>query len=298
MPARIIAKNTWHAIIADNLLGRSAELGFYFLFALFPTLLTAVSVLGLAARSAVHIYQHLLQYLSLVVPPTALGVVLEAFNQTTAHASSGKITFGLIAALWSASVGFVAIQDSLNVVYRVKETRPFWKARLLAIGITFILSIAVTIMLSALLLGDLLGRLAHIHISNHWFAVVIAVAVRIIGWLCATAMLSLMFALIYYAGPDVEVKQWRWLTPGAAVGMLGWVLASLGFRIYVHFFNNYSATYGSLATVIILLTWFYYSGLMLLVGGEINSEIEAAVHEKKLNEAGGLKPEIVAPAAS
>ena len=105
----------------------------------------------------------------------------------------------------------------------------------------------------------------------------------------ATAFLSLLFALIYYFGPDVKVSQWRWLTPGSALGMLGWLVASLGLRLYVHYFNNYSATYGSLGTVIILLTWFYLSGLMLLLGGEINSEIEAAVHEKKLAAAGDAK---------
>ena len=113
------------------------------------------------------------------------------------------------------------------------------------------------------------------------------------GWICATAFLSLVFALIYYFGPDVKVSQWRWLTPGSAVGMLGWLVASLGLRLYVHYFNNYSATYGSLGTVIILLTWFYLSGLMLLLGGEINSEIEAAVHEKHLAATGVLKPEIL-----
>jgi membrane protein len=110
--------------------------------------------------------------------------------------------------------------------------------------------------------------------------------------------LSLLFALIYYFGPDLKRKQWRWLTPGSALGMVGWVVASLGLRIYVHYFNNYSATYGSLGTVIILLTWFYLSGLMLLAGGEINSEIEAAVHEKKLAAAGAFRPEIVTPSAS
>src|SRR5271170_5659407 len=95
VPPGVIAKNTWNAIFDDNLLGRSAELGFYFLFALFPTLFTACSILGLAARSAVHIYEQLLQYLSIVAPPSALGIVLQAFDQTTAAASSGKLTFGL-----------------------------------------------------------------------------------------------------------------------------------------------------------------------------------------------------------
>ncbi len=296
--ARVIVKNTWNAMFADNLLGRSAELGFYFLFALFPTLLTACAVLGLAARSAAHIYENLLQYLSIVVPPAALGTVLEAFNQTTASASSGKLTFGLVAALWSASVGFSAIQDSLNVVYRVKESRPYWRARLSAIGITFILSIVITLMLASLLAADFLARLAHLHIYHHFLAVLAAGSLRTLGWLVATAFLSLLFALIYYFGPDVKVSQWRWLTPGSALGMLGWLAASLGLRFYVHYFNNYSATYGSLGTVIILLTWFYLSGLMLLLGGEINSEIEAAVHEKKLASAGVLKPEIVGPSAS
>jgi len=120
-----------------------------------------------------------------------------------------------------------------------------------------------------------------------------------LGWLFATAFLSLLFALIYYFGPDVKVSQWRWLTPGSALGMLGWVGSSLGLRLYVHYLDNYSATYGSLGTVIILLTWFYLSGLMLLLGGEIDSEIEAAVQEKKLAAAGALKPGIVgSPAAA
>jgi membrane protein len=298
VPARVIAKNTLNAIFADDLLGRSAELGFYFLFALFPTLFTACSVLGLAARSASHIYENLLQYLSIVVPPSALGIVLQAFNETTAAASSGKLTFGLVAALWSASVGFVAIEESLNVVYRVKETRPYWKARLSAIGITFVLSIVITLMLASLLAADFLARLAHRHIYHHLLVLLAAGSIRTTGWLLASGFLSLLFALIYYFGPDLKVKQWRWLTPGSALGMVGWLGSSLGLRMYVHYFNNYSATYGSLGTVIILLTWFYLSGLMLLVGGEINSEIEAAVHEKKLLAAEALRPEIVTPSAS
>ena len=292
-PVRVIAKNTWNAIFADNLFGRSAELGFYFLFALFPTLITACAVLGLAARSAAHIYENLLQYLSIVVPPAALGTVLSAFNQTTASASSGKLTFGLAAALWSASVGFSAIQGTLNVVYRVTEDRPYWKARLSAIGVTFVLSIVISLILAALLMADFLARLSQLHIYNHLIASAVGISFRVAGWIVGTALLSLVFALIYYFGPDVKVRHWHWLTPGAAIGIVGWVGASVGLRLYVHYINNYSATYGSLGTVIILLTWFYLSGLMLLVGGEINSEIEAAVKERKLLATGALKPEVV-----
>jgi membrane protein len=279
---RVIAQNTWHSLFADNLLGRSAELGFYFLFALFPTLLTACSILGLAARSASKIYDSLLLYLSIVVPSSALGTVVATFNQTAASATSGKLTFGLVAALWSASVGFSAIQGSLNTVYRVKEERPYWKARLSAIGVTIILSMLVTLILASLLGGDFVAHLAQYNMHPRYIADVAAILSRLVAWLVAIALLSLLFAIIYYFGPDLKAHRWHWLTPGSAIGILGWILASLGFRVYVHFFNTYSASYGSLGAVIILLTWFYLSGLMLLLGGEINSEIEAAVKEKRL----------------
>jgi membrane protein len=287
VPPRLILRNTWNSIFSDNLLGRSAELGFYFLFALFPMLFSACSILGLAARSAPEIYNSLLAYLAIVVPPTALGTVLQTFNQTTAAASSDKLTFGLAAAVWSASVGFSAIQDSLNVVYRVKEARPYWKARLSAIGVTIVLSLLMTVILATLLGGDLLSHLVQLKTTNQDLARLIGIIFKVASWTAATVLLSLLFALIYYFGPDVESSRWHWLSPGAAVGIVGWLLASLGLRLYVHlFFRAYSAAYGSLGAVIILLTWFYLSGLMLLLGGEINSQIEAAVKEKRLQAAG------------
>jgi len=98
----------------------------------------------------------------------------------------------------------------------------------------------------------------------------------------AAALLDLSFAVIYYWAPDSKKRRWHWLTPGGALGLLGWLLASLGLRVYLHYFNTYSVTYGSLGAVIILLTWFYITGLMLLLGAEINSEIEAASAEMRL----------------
>src|SRR5216683_1532633 len=145
IPIRVVAKRTWKSLLADNLLGRAAELGFYFLFALFPTLFSASSILGLAARSASTIYYKLLHYLALVIPTSALGTVLDTFNETTAAASSGKLTFGLIAAIWSASVGISAIQEALNTVYKVRETRSYFRARLSAIGVTIVLSGIITL---------------------------------------------------------------------------------------------------------------------------------------------------------
>jgi membrane protein len=282
VPVRIVAARTWNSLIADRIFGHAAELGFYFLFALFPTLFCASSILGLAARSAHQMYDRLLDYLAILIPTTALGTVLETFNETTAASTSGKITFGLIAAVWSASVGISAIQDTMNAVYKIQDTRSYIKARIYAIGLTILLTVIVTLGLSALLGGDIVAALAQRLIHDRLVAVAVAVAARLIAWFIATAFLALTFAVIYYWAPDFKTRCWHWITPGGAIGILGWLLASLGLRVYIHFFNNYSITYGSLGAVIILLTWFYITGLMLLLGAEINCEIEAAAVENQM----------------
>jgi membrane protein len=282
VPVRVVATRTWRSLLADNLLGRAAELAFFFLFALFPTLFSASSILGLAARSASSIYYKLLEYLALVVPTSALGMVLTTFNETTANASSGKLTFGLIAAVWSASVGVSAIQDSLNTIYRTRDQRSYFQARFAAIGITVILVLLATLTLASLLGGDFFAAVAHANFTNLLAAKLFAFFSRLIFWTIATALLTLCFAVIYYWVPGVRKRRWHWLTPGSAVGILAWLLVSLGFRLYLHYFNFYSITYGSLGAVIILLMWFYITGFMLLLGAEINSEIEAAAAERSL----------------
>jgi membrane protein len=292
IPVRVVAVRTWNCFLSDNLLGRAAELGFYFLFALFPTLFSASSILGLAARSASSIYDKLLHYLAIVIPHAALGTVLVTFNETTAAATSGKLTFGLVAALWSASVGFSAIQDSLNTVYKVTETRSYFRARLSAIGVTIVLAVLVTLILSSMLASDFFTRLIRLRIYHHFLATSAVFATRFLAWFVAAALITLFFAIIYFWAPDVKKKQWHWLTPGSAVGIIVWLLASIGFRLYLYFFNNFSVTYGSLGAVIILLMWFYITGLTLLLGAEINSQIEAAAAEKRLL---GKQPKTTVP---
>ena len=289
MPVSLLVKKTFSAVLDDNLLGRAAELGYYFLFALFPTLVSASTILGLAAKSAADIYTKLIQYFALVLPPSAYNIVLETFNQTTAASSKGKLTFGLAAALWAASVGFGAIQDGLNTVYKVKETRPYWKVRGSAILMTVLLSVIVTLLLASLMGGDFLALLARHHLVQAQMLFTAVLAARIIGWIVAALLLALAFSVIYYWGPDIANKKWHWFTPGAAVGISCWLISSTGLRIYLHYFNSYSVTYGSLGAVIILLLWFYVTGLMLLLGAEVNSEIEAYVAEQHLKQgsAGG-----------
>jgi membrane protein len=290
-PVTVVMKRTAKAFMEDDLLSRAAELGFYFLFALFPMLICASSILGLAAKSATVFYEHLLHYLAMDVPGSAYQLVIQTFNQTTEASTSGKITFGLAAAVWSASIGFAAIQDTMNLVYKVRETRPYWKARGSAILVTMLLTIISTVNLAVLLGGDALGRYVGANIWHRTLRIAAEVAVHTLTWLIASALLMLIFSTIYYYAPNVKAKCWHWLTPGAAFGIVTWVLASLGFRVYLHFFNSYSLTYGSLGAVIVLLMWFYISGLTLLAGAEINSEIQAAVAEKRLKETGTIPPE-------
>jgi membrane protein len=269
-------------MFADRIFGRAAELGFYFLFALFPTLFSASSILGLAARSAHQFYDRLLDYLALVLPTAALGAVLKTFNETTASASSGKLTFGLIAAIWSASVGISAVQDTLDDVYKVEDRRSYFFARICAIALTIVLTVIVTVSLASLLGGDFLAAWARQSIHQDLLADAAAITSRVIGWCVATALLALAFAVVYYWAPNVKARRWHWLTPGGAIGIVGWLLCSLGLRVYIYYFHSYSLTYGSLGAVIILLTWFYITGLMLLLGAEINSEIEGAAADKRL----------------
>jgi membrane protein len=275
-------------MLLDRIFGRAAELGFYFLFALFPTLFSASSILGLAAQSAHQFYDRLLDYLTLVIPTAALGAVLKTFNETTAAASSGKLTFGLIATIWSASVGISAVQDTLNDVYKVEDRGSFFVARIFAIALTVALTVIVTIGLASLLGGDFLAALAHRAIHQDLLAAAASITSRIIGWFVATVLLALAFAVIYYWAPNVKTRCWHWLTPGGAIGIAGWLLCSLGLRIYLHYFPSFSLTYGSLGAVIILLSWFYITGLMLLLGAEINSEIEGAAAEMRLASASNL----------
>ena len=282
VPPKQVAKRTWDALFDNNLFGSAAELGYWFLFALFPTLVSASSMVGLAAKSASTNYADLLHYLALVVPPSAYGIVFDTFHQITAQSTGRKVTFGLAAALWAASAGFSAIQDSMNDVYRIKETRPYWKVRGSAVLISTVLSLLVTAILGSLLAGDFFGHLFAAHLYHRAGKEIATVIFRVAGWILALTLLMLLFAMIYYWAPDLKQKRWRLLTPGAAIGILGWGLASFGLRIYLHFFNNYSATYGSLGAVIILLTWFYLTGLMLLLGAQVNSEIEALATERQI----------------
>ncbi|HEX5707964.1 MAG TPA: YihY/virulence factor BrkB family protein [Pyrinomonadaceae bacterium] len=271
-----LGKRVWAEMQEDEVLGRAAQLSYYFLLALFPLLLFLTSLLGWFAGEDSELRNSLFGYLSTVLPGDASKLVDDTVADVMQGSGGGKLSFGILATLWAASNGMGAISESLNVAYDVKETRPWWKTRLVAVFLTFALALLIITALVLVLYGH---NIAETVAGRFGLGEAFAVAWKVLQWPIALAFVLLGFALIYYFAPDLHDQEWKWVTPGSILAMVIWLAVSFGFRTYLQFFNSYSATYGSLGAVIILMLWFYFTGAAILVGGEINSEIE---HEMAL----------------
>ena len=268
-----LAKRVYAETTDDDVFGRAAQLSYYFLLALFPALLFMTSLLGYFAGENSQLRASLFQYLSTVLPGDASKLVLDTVNDVTQSSGGGKLSFGVLATLWAASNGMGAISESLNAAYDFKETRSWWKVRLIAVGLTLALSFLIISSLVLVLYGhDLADAVA----VKFGLGEAFALAWKVLQWPIVLAFVLFAFALIYYFAPDSRDQDWKWITPGAIVGVALWLLISFAFKTYLTFFNSYSATYGSLGAVIILMLWFYLTGAAVLIGGEFNSEIAKA----------------------
>ena len=266
-----LVKRVWAEIQEDDVLGRAAQLSYYFLLALFPLLIFLTSLFGIVLGKESELRQNLFSYLAEVMPPSAFQLIESTMLEISKASTGGKLSFGLLAALWAASNGMGAITEALNVAYDVKESRPWWKYRLQAIGLTVALSVLI---ISALLLVLSGGKIVESLATNFDVGSAFVITWKIAQWPIVLAFMLLAFALIYYFAPDLREQKWAWVTPGAVLGVALWLIASFGFRTYLHFFDSYSATYGSLGAVIILMLWLYLTGVAVLVGGELNAELE------------------------
>ncbi|MDQ1728149.1 MAG: rane protein [Pyrinomonadaceae bacterium] len=270
---KALGKRVVSEIQKDDVFGRAAQLAYYFLLALFPLLLFLTAVIGLLLGSGTGLRHNLFNYLSQVLPGSAYQLVDSTIYEVSEASGGGKVIFGILAALWAASNGMGAITQALNVAYNVKESRPWWKQRLTAVCLTIGLSVLVISALVLILYGGKLGD----HIAGHYgFGEVFVITWKVIQWPMLLGFMLLSFALIYYLAPDVRDQKWIWITPGSVVGLSLWLLVSLGFKLYLHFFDSYSKTYGTLGAVIVLMLWLYLTGAAILIGGEVNSEIENA----------------------
>lgn len=272
-----LGRRLWRESLQDELLGRAAQLAYYALLALFPALIVLTALMGLL--SVERFMPELMSYLRDVLPADALLMVERFLTQVAEGSGANLLSLGALGALWASSSGVTAIMDALNVVFGVKEDRrPFWRVRLIAILLTIGLAGFVILSLGLVLYGSTIGT---------WVAELMGFGVaftwmwNVLQWPIVIGLMLIVVTAIYHICPDRRVRRWRWLTPGSvfAVGM--WLIVSLGFKAYVDNFGNYNKVYGSIAGVIVLMLWLYWSGMVLLFGGEINAEIEKAEAESK-----------------
>jgi membrane protein len=274
----------WARAEKDEILGRAAQLSYYFLLALFPLLLFLITLFGYMNGAGSHLRNKLVSYLATVIPNAALRLVIDTIDQVTNARGGGKLWFGLLASLWAASSGLSALGQALNAAYEVPETRPWWKVRLISIALTVAIAILIVSALLIVLYGGRFGNFLATSVDE---SSAFTLVWKILQWPISLTFVFIAFSLIYRFGPNLGARRKnkripaadfrrRLWSPGVVVAIILWLLVSLGFRLYLHFFNSYSATYGSLGAVIILMLWFYLTGAAILLGGEINSELESS----------------------
>jgi membrane protein len=269
-----VVKRTIKGTIDDNCLGLAAQLAYYFFLALFPALLF---LLALASFFPSQLIQDLLSSLAVVAPPAVLSIIRDQLTKIAAGDDRGLLTLGIVGAIWSSSAAVGAMIDAMNRAYDVKESRAWWKVRLIAIALTIALALFILVSFSLVLVGPMaaewLGRYAGYGPVFEW-------TWKIVQWPVAMILTAVGIAIVNYAAPDVR-QEWRWVLPGSILGTALWLLTSLGFKLYLSKVTDYTASYGAIGGVIVLLLWFYLSGLAILVGAEMNAEIEHASPEGK-----------------
>lgn len=271
------AGRVWHEINNDDVFGNAAKLAYYFLLALFPLLIFLTSIIGLLLGPGTGLRHALFNYLSQVMPSSAFELIDKTMWEVSSASGAGKLSFGLLAALWASASGVGAMMQSLNSIYDSTESRSWWKQRLVALALTVALSIlivgAVIVIFGGSKIAEYLG-------ARYGFSDAFVITWKTLQWPIALGFMLLAFALIYYLAPDVRNQKWAWITPGSAIGIFLWLLVSFLFKGYLHFFDSYSKTYGSLGAVIVLMLWLYLTGAAVLIGGEVNAEIEEAAAER------------------
>jgi membrane protein len=268
-----LIRRVWGASNDDDIYNRAYELAYNFLIAVFPLLLFLMALFGLSVSEGAKLQYDLFRYFQEILPPIAYDLLRQTVTEVIQRSNGGKLTFGLLLALYAGSSGTTQLMSTLNFAYQVRETRSWIKVRLISLALTLVMSmlviIASVIVLAGGFVAEFLGR--EIGLS----AIIIA-AWKPLQWIISIGFVLMACALVYYFGPDLKIRRWHWITPGSVIGVSLWLMASGALRLYLHFITSYSKSYGSVGAVIILLIWFYVTGLAFLIGAEVNSVIEHA----------------------
>lgn len=266
----------------DNLTDLAAALTYYALLSIFPMLLAVVSVLGLIGDSAT---QPLIDNLGELAPGAARDIVTTAVENLERDQGPAGILLvvSVAVALWSASRYVAAFMRATNVVYEVDEGRPVWKKLPVRLGITIVEALALIVgTLAVVLTGDLARQVGDLIGLGSTAVTVWSIA----KWPVAVVVVGILFALLYWAAPNVRHPGFRWLLPGALLAIVVWIAASVGFAVYVANFGSYNETYGTLGGVIAFLVWLWITNAAVLLGAELNAELE---RQRQIE--GGLPPD-------
>src|SRR5579884_775325 len=259
------ARESWE----DNVFGQAARLAFYHLLALFPSLLLLFLVSGPGSASESSLRNALVDAVRHLLPQRVSLLITEAVADLHASAlEPGGIWIAVASALWACVNGAWAVIDGLNVAYEVEECRSAIRVTLIALGITATVAVLTFLALTA-------G-----HYGGGWLdGAGYRIAAMVARWAIVTAALLICFSVFFRISPNIENRQWRWSTPGAASAAVIWVGATLVFRFWTDHFGSYPRIYGRIAPTVSLLMWLYVTGAAVLIGGEMNSEIEKAEAE-------------------
>jgi membrane protein len=266
-----LARRTWREVVDDDVFGLAAQLSYYFFLALFPALLFLLALASFFPLSDVT--DDVGRALGAFVSPQVLELIQDQMRRLANNENGGLLTFGVAGALWSSSAALVSIVGALNCAYDIEEGRPWWRVRLTAIGLTFGIALFVIVALALVLggpaLAEKLGQTTGWGSPFEWTWL-------ILQWPVVFTLIAVGIGSIYYFGPDAD-QDWAWITPGAVAATILWLLISLLFKFYVTKFTDYEGSYGTVGGVIVVLLWFYVSGIAILAGAELNSEIEHAM---------------------
>jgi membrane protein len=269
---RDVLGRTVRAFREDNLTDWAAALTYYAVLSIFPALVVLVSILGLAGDSAT---QSVLDNLNQLGPGPATDIVSGAIREIGSSQSTAGVALiiGLAAALWSASGYIGAFSRASNIIYEVEEGRPFWKLRPLQLAMSLFLILLVAVSAIAVVVtGPVAEQVGELFGLGGTAVTVWDLA----KWPVIVLIVITLLGVLYYGAPNVRQPGFRWITPGGMLGVSLWILASAAFALYVANFGSYNKTYGSLAGVIVFLVWLWISNLAVLLGAELNAELERA----------------------